>query len=100
MHYNPAVMRSRPLVSLLLTAALLAGQWLAAGHDPDHRLSPGAGHVCAVCLYAHGAGSGVPPSVPRLALITAAEAPAAAVAAAPRTVTTGDYPIRGPPRLL
>ena len=95
-------MRKRqPLISAVLAVALLLGQWLAAGHDTEHSLQPGATHACAICVYAHGAGSGALPSalfVPRFDFTPAA--PAVAAAATPRAVLVRLHPIRGPPTLL
>jgi hypothetical protein len=94
-------MRHRvPLISLLLAATLLAGQWLAAVHDSDHGLQPGAAHSCVVCVYAHGAGHGALPAVPRLALGTGTEAPEIPLAATSVAVAARLHPIRGPPALL
>lgn len=93
-------MRSRrSLVSAVLAAALLLGQWLTATHEPDHALQPGA-DACAVCAYAHGAGSGALPSAPALALEGAAIAPESMPVAAPRATALRHHPIRGPPALL
>lgn len=94
-------MRSRrSLVSAVLAAALLLGQWLAAAHEPDHALQPGAAHACAVCAYAHGAGSGALPSPPALALGRAATTAEAPYAASPLAAAVRHHPIRGPPTLL
>lgn len=94
-------MRSRrPLISLVLAAAVLAGQWLTAAHEPDHALQPGAAHVCAVCVYAHGAGTGALPSVPHLIFNGAVEAPEVPAAASPPAAILRNHPIRGPPALL
>ena len=94
-------MRRRiPLISLLLAATLLAGQWLAASHDGKHGLQPDAAHSCVVCVYAHGAGHGALPAVPQLAPGTNAEAPEASAAASAVAVTVRLHPIRGPPALL
>ena len=94
-------MRSRrPLISLVLAAALLAGQWLAAAHDPEHALQPGAAHSCVVCVYAHGAGTGALPSLPQLTVNVAVEAPETRVEANPLAATLRHHPIRGPPALL
>jgi hypothetical protein len=95
-------MRRRRLLLLnwVLAAALLAGQWLAAAHEPDHALQPSAAHACAVCVYAHGGGSGLLPAIVRLEFqnVTAApEIPEAAIALA---VIARNHPIRGPPALL
>jgi len=90
----------RPLISLVLAAALLAGQWLAAAHEPDHALQPGAAHVCAICVYAHGAGSGALPAVPHLVFDGAVEAPESRAAASPLAGILRSHPIRGPPALL
>jgi hypothetical protein len=89
----------RPLITLLLAASVLLGQWLAAGHDPEHGLA-GASHACAVCVYAHGAGSGALPSLPQLVLIVIAAAPISYVAAMPVAARARHHPIRGPPPLL
>lgn len=94
-------MRSRrSLISAVLAAALLLGQWLAAAHEPDHALQPGAAHACAVCVYAHGAGNGALPALPALALDRAGIAPAAIAAASPLSASVRHHPIRGPPLLL
>ena len=94
-------MRSRrPLISLVLAAAVLAGQWLAAAHEPNHALQPGAAHGCVVCAYAHGAGAGALPAMPRVALDTAHEAPELPLLANPLAATPRHQPIRGPPALL
>jgi hypothetical protein len=90
----------RPLVTLLLAASLLAGQWLASGHDPDHGLVAGAAHACAVCAYVHGAGAGVLPAVPGVLLPIFSEAPESHHAATPLAAIAADHPIRGPPQLL
>ena len=94
-------MRRRvPLISLLLAAALLAGQALVALHDSDHGLQAGASHGCVVCVYAHGAGHGALPAMPVVAPGLAAEAPEVPLAAATAAVTVRLHPIRGPPALL
>jgi hypothetical protein len=94
-------MRSRrSLISALLAVTLLLGQWLAAAHDPEHALQPGAAHGCAVCVYAHGAGAGALPAVPVLALDGAHAVPAVPTAASPLAATIRNHPIRGPPPLL
>lgn len=94
-------MRSRrPLLTLVLAAALLAGQWLAAAHEPDHALQPGAAHGCVVCVYAHGAGAGALPHVAVPSLAGAVEAPASAQVRAPRAALHRHHSIRGPPALL
>ena len=94
-------MRSRrSLVSAVLAAALLLGQWLAAAHEPDHALKPGAAHACAVCVYAHGAGTGALPAAPLLALDGGTELAHVAVTASPVAVAVRHHPIRGPPALL
>jgi hypothetical protein len=93
-------MRSRrSLISAVLAAAILVGQWLAAAHEPDHALQAGAAHACAVCIYAHGAGSGALPSLPSLALDRAVDVPAAIVAGSPLAASVRSHPIRGPPLL-
>lgn len=89
----------RPLVHLLLATGLLLGQWLAAGHDSEHGVQPGA-HACAVCVYAHGAGSGALPSLPPLALDGTAPAPESLQLLGPRVLAVRHHPIRGPPSLL
>lgn len=91
-------MRSRrPLITALLAAALLLGQWLAAAHQPEHALQPGAAHGCVVCVYAHGAGAGALPHVPAVALAGAADVPGIPAAASPRAAAPRHHPIRGPP---
>lgn len=92
--------RRSPLISLALAATLLAGQWLAASHDSDHSLQPGAAHGCVVCVYAHGAGHGALPVISHLAFGAGAEAPAVPPAAAAVAVAVRLHPIRGPPALL
>ena len=94
-------MRRRvPLISMLLAATLLAGQWLVALHDGDHGLQPDATHSCVVCAYAHGGGHGALPAIPQLALDAGVEAPAIPLTAASVAVTVRLHPIRGPPDLL
>jgi len=94
-------MRSRqPLISLVLAATVLAGQWLVASHDTDHGLQPGAAHACAVCVYAHGAGAGALPALPVLSLEVAREAPEFVAVASPLAATVRNHPIRGPPSFL
>lgn len=93
-------MRSRrSLVSAVLAAALLLGQWLTAAHAPD-ALQSGAAHTCAVCVYAHGAGSGALPAILVLALGPSAEAPLTDAAASPLAAAVRNHPIRGPPALV
>lgn len=93
-------MRSRQsLISLVLAAALLAGQWLAATHDSDHGLQAGATDGCVVCVYAHGAGTGALPALPQLALTLTSDAPEASPAGNPLAATLRHHPIRGPPTL-
>jgi hypothetical protein len=94
-------MRSRrSLISLVLAAALLAGQWLAATHDSDHGLQAGAADGCVVCVYAHGAGTGALPATPQLALEPGTEVPDAAPAGTLLAAALRNHPIRGPPTLL
>ena len=94
-------MRSRlPLISAVLAVALLLGQWLAATHVTDHALQPGGADNCAVCVYAHSAGSGALPSVPVVAMAVTADTPVATLAANPVSAATRHHPIRGPPALL
>lgn len=90
----------RPLLSAVLALAILAGQWLAAAHDPDHGLQPGAADACAVCVYAHGAGAGAVSVAPAIQLLTGADAPDLHVASSPLAATVRNHPIRGPPALL
>lgn len=94
-------MRSRrSLISAVLACALLLGQWLAAGHEADHALQPGAAHACAVCVYSHGAGTGLLPTFITLGMDGAAEAPDIFAAGNPLAATLRHHPIRGPPELL
>jgi len=90
----------RPFISLLLATAVLAGQWLAATHDSAHGLSPNASHSCAICVYAHGAGTGALPVQPVVRLDDAAAEPFSIVVAIPVATALRDHPIRGPPLLL
>lgn len=93
-------MRSRrSLVSAVLAFGLLLGQWLAAAHEPDHALQPGA-HSCAVCVYAHAAGAGALPSMPVVTLDAGAEAFEQGAATRPLAAADRGHPIRGPPALL
>jgi hypothetical protein len=93
-------MRRRvPLVSLLLAAALLAGQWLCAAHEADHALQ-GATPACSVCVAAHQAGAGALPALPQLALEPGSAPPEAPAVANPLAATLRHHPIRGPPTLL
>ena len=89
----------RSFVSMVLALAVLAGQWLAASHDPDHGPAPGAAHVCAICVYAHGAGNGALPVLPSLKLEVAHVAPELAAVTVARAAVVRDHPIRGPPLL-
>lgn len=93
-------MSRRPLISALLALALLAGQWLAATHDPDHGLQAGAADGCVVCVYTHGAGAGALPALPQLALALTSDAPEASPAGNPLAATLRHHPIRGPPAFL
>jgi hypothetical protein len=94
-------MRSRrPLISAALAVALLVGQWLAAAHDFDHGLQPGAAHACAVCVYSNGAGGGLLPAVFALQLEGAIAAPDAPATGNALAITLRHHPIRGPPVLL
>lgn len=94
-------MKRRPtLLPLLLAAALLAGPVLAASHDAEHGLQPGAAHACVVCLYAHGAGHGAVPAAPVVLLTGTVEAPETLPAAGRTGATLRLNPIRGPPARL
>ena len=95
-------MRSRqPLISAVLALALLVGQWLAAVHAPDHAVQPGGSHDCAICVYAHGAGTGALPSLPAvIGLAPSTDAPASFIAARISAAASRHHPIRGPPALL
>ncbi|MGH8482386.1 MAG: hypothetical protein ACRES8_07990 [Nevskiaceae bacterium] len=86
-----------PLISLLLAAAVLAGQALVAAHDSEHGLQPGAAHACVVCVYAHGAGHGALPAAPQIAIAVVSGTLEASFAAAHVAVTVRLHPIRGPP---
>lgn len=90
----------RPLISAVLAATLLLGQWLAAAHDSEHGLQPGAAHACAVCVYSHGAGSGLLPTLLSLTLEISGDAPETTAAGNPLAATRRNHPIRGPPALL
>lgn len=90
----------RSLVSMVLALAVLAGQWLAASHDPDHGPAPGSAHVCAICVYAHGAGNGALPVLPQLALAVGHAAPELSAVAVTRAAVVRAHPIRGPPPLV
>jgi hypothetical protein len=93
-------MRSRrPLLSAVLAIALLAGQWLAAAHQPEHALQAGA-DSCVVCVYAHGAGAGALPAMPVVVVEVTTTAPEALVAPSPLAATVRNHPIRGPPAFL
>lgn len=94
-------MRSRrPVITAVLACAVLIGQWLSAAHEPDHALQPGAAHACAVCVYAHGAGAGAVPVVPRLLLAGPTGAPEVSKVAGPLAAALRHHPIRGPPVFL
>lgn len=92
-------MHRRPLVSLLLAAALFAGPMLASAHDSDHGLQEAA-HACVVCVYAHGAGHGALPVAPELVFAACGETAHAAPATAQVAVAVRLHPIRGPPAFL
>ena len=92
-------MRShRTLISAVLAVAVLAGQWLAAAHEPEHSLQPGAAHACAVCVHADGAGP-VTLAIP-VPLAAAAERPERVATDSPRAAAVRNHPIRGPPAAL
>lgn len=96
-------MRSRrSLISAVLAAALLVGQWLAATHAPDHdhALQAVTSHTCAVCAYVHGAGAGLLPAIATLRLHGTVESPEASAAGNPLAATLRHHPIRGPPAFL
>lgn len=93
-------LRRRPLLSAVLALTVLVGQWLAAAHDADHALQPGAAHACAVCAHADGVGAGAVPAAAALQLLSGAEAPVIRVASSPLAATVRNHPIRGPPALL
>lgn len=94
------MLKPRSLPTLLLAAALLAGQWLAAAHEPEHALQPGVAHGCAACIHAHGAGAGALAALPQLVLDNSAEAPARPPVEDPVAVAARHHPIRAPPQLL
>ena len=95
-------MRSRrPLISAVLAAAMLLGQWLAVTHAPDHDHALAvAAHTCAVCAYVHGAGAGLLPAIAAPGLLGAVEAPETSATGNPLAATLRHHPIRGPPALL
>lgn len=90
----------RPLISLVLAAALLAGQWLAAAHQPEHGMQPAAEHACAVCVYAHGAATGAVPAVPHVTIDGVLLAPETPADVGRLAAILRQHPIRGPPALL
>ena len=90
----------RPLISVVLAAALLLGLWLCATHDSEHGLKPGAAQACAVCVYAHGAGAGMLPAIATLKLNGAHEAPVSPEVDRQLAANLRHHPIRGPPALL
>lgn len=92
-------MSHRSLVSLVLAAALLVGQWLSASHETEHSLIPDAAHVCAICVYAHGAGHGALPASAALAVGGGVDIPDAVATSTPVAVAVRLHPIRGPPAL-
>lgn len=87
----------RPLITLALTAALVLGNWLSAGHDREHGLQGGASHACTVCAYASGAASGVLPAVSVFSMVDAGAAEAGFAAAPVQSTGRHTQPIRGPP---
>ncbi len=93
------MLNRRPLISAVLAAALLLGQWLAAAHEPEHALQPGAAHACAVCVYSHGA-AGLLPAIASLKLVGAHAAPEISETGTPLAATRHRHPIRGPPAFL
>ena len=95
-------MRSRrPLITAVLAVALLVGQWLAAGHETEHSLQPGAAHACAICVFAHGAGAGALPASPALSEALLQEtAVATGDSARTQDAIRRTHPIRGPPSFL
>lgn len=92
--------KRRSVLSAVLAAALLLGQWLSAAHEPDHALQPGAAHGCAVCVYAQGAGAGLLPSIHLAQLDALPVAPEGPVAIRLRATAQRHHPIRGPPTIL
>lgn len=93
-------MRRRPLIPLLLATALFAGPVLAASHDTEHGLQPGAAHACVFCVYAHGAGHGAVPASPVVPVAGPLEAPETFLAVARTAAAVRLNPIRGPPARL
>lgn len=87
------------MISMLLALAILTGQWLASTHDRDHGLG-GAAHSCAVCVYAHAAGSGALPAAPILDLSFGGLAHEFALVLCRVPAFDRHQPIRGPPQLL
>ena len=101
MGVESALMRIlRPLVSLLLALSVLAGQWLVVDHDHDRSVATASEHACAICVYAHAAGSGALPVAPALhfEFTTVVQEFAAAVSRA--SAPQQHHPIRGPPQIL
>lgn len=90
----------RPLISTVLAIALLAGQWLAAGHESEHSLQPGTAHACAICVFAHGASAGALPAAPVLPSLLRAQPIIAAASGLTRDAVRRSPPIRGPPSFL
>jgi hypothetical protein len=90
--------RRHPLLSLVLAAALLTGQWLAGMHAEEHALQPTA-HACAVCLHADSSGAGALPAVPHLVVDGVVATPDSTAAASPLAAILCHHPIRGPPAL-
>ena len=87
----------RPLLSLALAVALLLGQWLAAGHDRQHGLQPGAADACAVCVYSHAAAGGSMLSLPPLPVFTNDGLAESFAADRLSVAPLRQPPIRGPP---
>ncbi|MGH8444490.1 MAG: hypothetical protein ACREVL_04435 [Solimonas sp.] len=92
-------MRLRPARSLMLTLALVLGQWLVLAHAFEHPALQ-ADALCQICAHAQGLDGGA--LAPKLTLphtSALAEAPVVAAALPARAGTHKAYDIRGPPQL-
>lgn len=88
----------RPLrSSLLLTLALVLGQWLVLAHAFEHpALAKDA--ACQICIHAQGLDGAALSVAPAAATLTATvEVPAAPPYRAPSYAALSSYDIRGPP---
>lgn len=90
-------MRRRLPSSLLLTLALVLGQWLVLAHAFEHPALV-KDNSCQICIHAQGLDGAALSVTPVPATLTATvEVPAAPLYLAPFRAVFSSYDIRGPP---